>query len=566
MPNQRKKPQRVVPKKPLPARRARLLQKPKAIENPVRSEVWLQMVLDHFPGLVFVKDINSMILGCNKYFAMAAGKSSTAEVVGKTDYEMGWTRAESDQYRADDREVMEKGEPKLHIIEQQSRPDGQIAWLETSKVPLKDVHGIVIGILGTAHDITERVKAQELHIAKEAAEATTRAKSRFLSHISHEIRTPMIAILGYSQILERDTPLTPQQSEYLGIINKAGGRLLELINDVLEMSKIETGRVELKFLDFNLHAMIKEVSELMRVRTMEKNLEFKTEIYPDLPRLVTGDEGKLRQIFLNLLSNAVKFTDKGSITWRLNGRVLGSKKGVLQLICEVEDTGIGITPADKEKLFQTFQQGNFPATSKREGTGLGLAISRQFARIMDGEITVQSEPGKGSCFKAEVILGKREGAVLAEKPISHPRQFRLPTNQEPVKVLVADDQADTVMLLRLLLEQAGFQVRTAADGKEAVRVFEQWKPRLVFMDLGMPEMDGYTASRIITSHTGASDTVVVAISANVFSEERSWLKKYGVEWFLPKPFREEDLFEMIEKCLSKHGSPPRGHPSRGEKS
>ncbi len=545
MPKQRKKP---------PTPRALSKKKMKTHPDLVRSEQWLQMVLDHFPGLVFVKDRDFVILGCNRYFAEAAGKASPSEVIGKTDYEMCWTKAECDHYRADDTEVMKSGVPKLGIIESQTRPDGQNACLETSKVPMKDAHGNVIGLLGTALDITERVKAQELFIAKEAAEAATRAKSRFLSHISHEIRTPMIAILGYTQLLDRDTPLTPRQQEYLGIINKAGKGLLELINDVLEMSKIETGRVELKIHGFNLHALIQEVSELMRVRTREKNLVFHTEIFPDLPRRVLGDEGKLRQVFVNLLSNAVKFTDKGSITWRLNGHAPPGKP--FHLVCEVEDTGMGITPADLKLLFQAFQQGDFPASVKREGTGLGLAISRQFTRLMGGDITVESAPGKGSCFKAELTLTEDTSPESAAQPLPPSQRFRTPSGQEPVKILVVDDEPDTVMLLRILLEQAGFQVRTASNGKEAVEAFEQWHPRLVFMDLGMPVMDGYTASRIIKSHPGGDQAVIVAISANVFIERKDWLKKFGVEYFLPKPFLEEDLYQMIEKCLASIPNPP----------
>ncbi len=538
-------------------------------EETAKSGQWLQMVLDHFPGLVFVKDRNSVILGCNKYFAESAGKSNPSEVVGRTDFEMGWPKAETDRFRADDREVMESGNPKLGIIEPLTRQDGQFAWLETNKVPLKDSKGRVVGILGTAHDITEKVKAQELRIAKESAEAATKAKSRFLAHISHEIRNPMVAILGYSQLLDRDTSLTPQQKEYLGIVNQAGARLLELINDVLEMAKIETGRLELKNHPFHLLSVIKEVSELMRARTWEKKLEFRTEAASGLPRQVTGDEAKLRQIFLNLLSNAVKFTDKGRITWRIGTRrEPGGSSGKIRLVCEVEDTGIGITPKDQEKLFHTFQRGDSPGAAGKEGTGLGLTISRHFARLMGGDITLKSEAGAGSCFKAEVVLEENEDLGAVSKPRESFPVVRIRAGQGPYRVLVADDKPDNLLLLRLMLERVGFQVRGASDGKEAVAVFGEWSPQLVFMDLGMPVMDGFEAARLIKSHQAGNQTVIVAVSASVFEEERNKLKEYGVEWFLPKPFREEELFQMIEKCLGVQfeygpedpGGPPKSEP------
>jgi len=465
----------------------------------------------------------------------------------------------ADRYHTDDREVMESGKPKLGILEPLTRADGQASWLETNKVPLKDSQGRVIGILGTAQDITERLRAQDLRIAKEAAESANQAKSRFLAHISHEIRNPMVAILGYSQLLERDTPLNPRQGEYLGIINRTGERLMELINDVLEMAKIETGRQELKPHPFDLMNLIREVSELVRVRAWEKKLEFITEASPGLPGPVDGDEAKLRQIFLNLLSNAVKFTDQGKITWRLGARPEpGGRDGRFRLFCEVEDTGIGITPGDREKLFHPFQQGDSPAVARKGGTGLGLAISRQFARLMGGDITLQSKAGPGSCFRAEVVLEECGGLGGGAKPLPSRSASRLKPGQGPYRVLVAEDQPDNLMLMSLMLERAGFQVRGAAGGKEAVEECGKWSPHLVLMDLGMPGMDGFEASRLLQSRPPGNRTVVVAVSARVFEEERQKLKEYGVEWFLPKPFREEELYQMIGKCLGAQFEPVPG--------
>ncbi len=516
-------------------------------DEELRSRQWLQMVLDGFPGLVWWKNRDFVVMGCNKFFAIAAGKTDPSEVIGKTDYEMGWSKAESDHYRADDREVLESGKSKLGIIEPQTWPDGQVAWLETNKVPLVDSKGQIVGTLGTALDITERVKAQELRIAKEGAEAATRAKSRFLAHISHEIRTPMIAILGYSQLLNRDTNLSDQQSEYLGIINKAGERLLELINDVLEMAKIEAGHAELKPRAFDLLEMIQETGKLMRVRALEKQLEFHIETSSDLPRHVIGDDSKLRQIFLNLLSNAVKFTDKGRVSWRLTAHNGG--QGVIKLLCEVKDTGLGISAEEQEKLFQTFHQATSSTGHGKGGTGLGLAISRQFAQIMGGDIKLNSEPGKGSCFKMEVNVMECEETGLPSENSSGRRVSRLKPGQDPIRILVADDRQDNLMLVRMMLEMVGFGVRGAANGQEAVAVFEEWEPHLVFMDLRMPVMDGFEAIRTIRRKKNGDKIKIVAVSASAFEEDRQKMKEQGVKWFLAKPFREQELFQIIENCL-----------------
>lgn len=381
----------------------------------------------------------------------------------------------------------------------------------------------------------------DLASAKEAAESANRAKSVFLANMSHEIRTPMNAVLGFAQLLDRNSSLDPQHRKYLDTIRSSGEHLLDLINDILEMSKIEAGQIKLRPGTFNLHRLLTDIESLFHFRTEAKKIQFTLEIAPGAPQFVTSDEGKLRQVIINLVGNAVKFTERGGIAVAASG---GREEERLRI--EVRDTGPGISDEDQKRLFKSFEQTS--AGHRAGGTGLGLAISREFVRLMGGDIQVQSAPGKGSTFWFEIPI--ESAAPIAEDANGsslHRRVGRLAPGQPRLRVLIADDTPENCELLLHLLQPVGFETKTATDGGQAVAAFEQWRPQVVLMDLRMPKVDGLEAMRRIRALPGGREPRIIAVTASAFFDNRDEAIEAGANDFLGKPFREHELFEMLRK-------------------
>ncbi|MDD2760483.1 MAG: ATP-binding protein [Methylomonas sp.] len=400
-------------------------------------------------------------------------------------------------------------------------------------------------ILRYSDHLEEMVKERtaELAEAKVRAEDSNRAKSSFLANMSHELRTPLNAILGFSGLMQRSPDISDSQRENLTIINRSGEHLLCLINDVLDMAKIEAGRIVLEIAAFDLGALVRDITDMMRFRAEEKGLQLLLDQSSDFPRLIRGDEGKLRQIITNLLGNAIKFTQQGGVTLRLQ---LKAKSEAQWLILEVEDSGIGIAPADLGRVFEAFVQAG--KTSNHQGTGLGLAISRQFVQLMGGDLTVHSVLGKGSIFRVEFPVEIADQIeVRALKPESG-QVAGLEPGQPDYRILIVEDQLENQQLLKKLLDSVGFQVLIAENGLEAVRLFQSWLPHFIWMDRRMPVMDGVEATRRIRRLPNGESVKIAALTASAFKEQQQEMLDAGMDDFVRKPYR----FDEIYDCMAKH--------------
>jgi PAS domain S-box-containing protein len=428
------------------------------------------------------------------------------------------------------------GESKLRDYELTARArDGKETVVSYNATTFHDRDRKLQGVFASARDVTERKRYEQ------SLQQANRAKSVFLANMSHEIRTPMNAILGFSQLMLRDQDLTIRQCQYLGTINRSGEHLLALINDILEMSKIEAGRTTLNPSTFDLPVLLKDLEMMFRVRTDEKKLTFSVELIGDVPQYIVTDINKLRQVFINVLGNAVKFTEHGGVALRVRAERESATGPFLQV--EIEDTGPGISTDDQDKLFRHFEQTK-SGQQAGTGTGLGLAISQEFVRLMGGAITVSSQVGKGSIFTIHLPL--KEGEAQAVQTKDKPRHvLRLRPGQATCRVLIADDIEDNRQLLAQLLGPVGFEIRLATNGAEAVQEFEQWRPRLILMDFRMPVMDGHEAIRQIRAMAGGKEPKIIAVTASAMDENRQDLIAIGADDFLSKPFREVELFQKI---------------------
>jgi len=385
----------------------------------------------------------------------------------------------------------------------------------------------------------------QLSRATADAEAANRAKSTFLSTMSHEIRTPMNAILGYAQLMLRDPGMGAEAKANLKIIGRSGEHLLALINDVLDMSKIEAGRTELNPITFNLSRLLEDLAAMFRLRAEAKGLRFEMLSDGESVPYVRSDEGKIRQVLINLLGNAVKFTQTGQVKLLVT---LEQRNGQLWLSSRVEDTGPGITDKEQEKLFEPFSQTK-RGLSTLEGTGLGLAISRKCARLMGGDVTVASTPGSGSTFRFEVPIEPGDAGVAVRKSVLR-RVVAISAGQEVPKILVVDDQLENRDWLIKLLTVIGFSVQGAANGQAALRNWEEWNPQLILMDVHMPLMDGLEATRRIKADSRGSHTVIVALTASAMAEDQRRVSASGADDFLAKPCNEDELLEKMRVLLN----------------
>lgn len=385
---------------------------------------------------------------------------------------------------------------------------------------------------------------EELKKARDAAEAANMAKSAFLANMSHELRTPLNAILGFSNIIQKDAQFPEAQRRNLEIVNRSGEHLLKLINDVLDMAKIDAGRIQLEETPFDLGSLVRDVADMMSVRARDKGLRLLIDQSSEFPRFMVGDEARLRQMLINLVGNALKFTQQGGVTLRLGTR----RDAAPHLIVEIEDTGPGIAQEDRQRIFEPFVQLGDQGDSK--GTGLGLAITRQFVQLMGGRIDLESELGKGSLFRVELPLKEaQEEAVVQPKNNDRGEAVHLAPGQPSYRILIVEDQPENQLLLAHLMKSAGFEVMIAKNGVQGVERFVDWHPHLIWMDRRMPEMDGLDATRKIRALPGGQDVRIVAVSASAFMEQREEMLLAGMDDFIRKPYRAGEIYACMEKRL-----------------
>ena len=435
------------------------------------------------------------------------------------------------------------------------RKDGSIIWVSENSRVVCDEEGNLLYYEGFIKDITANKEAEiQMQQAKEAAEAANKAKSTFLANMSHELRSPLNAVLGFAQVMIRSKSLSKDNQENVGIILRSGEHLLSLINQVLDLSKIEAGRTTINERSFDLYRLLDDLEDMFALKAEEKSLQLLFDRDAEVPHYIYTDEVKLRQVLINLLNNAIKFTSSGGVSVQVRGGLQNKQNnsnakipGCYSLHFQVQDTGEGIAPDEINQLFEAFVQTKTGKNSQ-EGTGLGLAISRQFVKLMGGDITVTSEVEKGTIFQFDIQVHLVEDADIESKK-NQLRVVALEPNQPRYRLLIVDDKPLNRQLLVKLLSPLGFELREANNGQEAVDISLEWEPQLIWMDMRMPVMDGYEATKQIKTTTCGQATAIIALTASVLEEERAVILSAGCDDFMRKPFREEDIFTAISKHL-----------------
>ena len=507
---------------------------------------------------IVLQDANGIIHTCNKSAERILGLSRE-QMMGKTSVDPHWRAIKEDGSTFPGEEhpamvTLKTGEPCVDIVMGVHKPNGSLTWISINSQPLyKSSDSLPYAVVTSFFDITERKQAEEaLQNALAAAQAASISKSRFLSQMSHELRTPLNAILGFSQVMARSNSLSAEQQEQLKIINRSGEHLLNLINDILSMSKIEAGQVTLNENRFDLYQLLEDIEEMLRFKATGKGLQLVFERAADVPQYIEADESKLRQILINLLGNAVKFTNEGSIY--LRAKLGNIKQDQFLINFEVEDTGSGIAPEEIPTMFDPFVQTETGRKSM-QGTGLGLPISRQFVRLMGGDITVKSQLGKGTIFTFDIKV-KQVDTIQVKSTLAPKQVIGLQPNQPTYRILIVEDIEENRLLLAKLLKPLGFEVQEAVNGEEAIALWSTWQPHLIWMDMRMPIMDGYEATKQIKAlqpqrltRENIPKTVIIALTASAFEEEQLSMISSGCDDLVRKPFQESELFEKMAQYL-----------------
>jgi PAS domain S-box-containing protein len=520
----------------------------------------LEAFLENIPESVYFKDLKSRFVRISEKMVKHLGLTDVSQLVGKTDSDF-FSSEHASQALADEQEIIATGKPILGKEEEETWEDGRRAWALTNKLPLKDRRGHIIGTMGISHDITQR-KLAEIELARQAeelkrtnatleqlakaAEAASRAKGEFLANMSHEIRTPLNGVIGMTE-LALETDLTREQRDYLETVRYSAESLLSIINDILDYSKIEAGRVELEVMDFDLRECLETTLKTLALRADEKGLELLCDVQPDVPELLRGDPNRLRQVMVNLVGNAIKFTHKGEIALKVETG--GSRNGRYRLHFIVSDTGVGIPEEKLESVFESFSQADTSTTREYGGTGLGLTICRRLVGLMGGRIWVESEVGKGSAFHLTVDLER--GAEVASAPFAGPALHGV---LQGTSVLVVDDNRTNRRILEGLLTNWGMQPALASDGESALAALQAARDRghpfqLILADMHMPKMDGFSLIERVERDADSKTPAIMMLTSGGHRNDAARCEELGVSAYLLKPVRRAELREAIERVL-----------------
>ena len=505
----------------------------------------LRTLIDNVPDFMYVKDVDCRFLVANLSVARQMGAKTPAELLGKNDFDFYPSEIAATFYE-DEQRVIRSGQAEINREETGLDPHGNETRVMTTQVPLRDKNGRVTGLAGIGRDITHLKKVQEeMQNARETAEAASQAKSEFLANMSHEIRTPLNGVMGMTD-LALDTELTPGLRVYLETVKTSGDSLLTVINDILDFSKIEAGKIDLEALDFNLRDSLESTLKTLAVRADEKGLELLCEVAPEVPEVVRGDSGRLRQIVVNLVGNAIKFTDRGEIAVRVQAEAREGPDYVCQFT--VADTGVGIPEDKRELIFKPFSQADTSTTRKYGGTGLGLTISTRLVKMMGGKIWVESEVGRGSQFHFTVRLGAVDTKEIKLGTVAPPQLLR------DVKVLVVDDNRTNRrilerMLLRWHMKPTSVDCAAAALAQLSAALEAGEPYPLILTDMHMPEMDGFSLIEQIRHRPELSAPTIMMLTSAGHRGDAARCQDLGVSAYLLKPIRQSELREAVARVL-----------------
>ncbi|MEM6751674.1 MAG: chemotaxis protein CheB [Cyanobacteria bacterium P01_C01_bin.38] len=522
-----------------------------------QSEQQLRAILDNTASVIFVKDVEGRYLLVNKRY-LTLFNFTESQVIGKTDYDL-FSQELADILRANDQKVLE-AKTALEFDESVPVKDNNYIYLSI-KAPLLDSNGEAYGLCGISSDITTLLTAnnkleqqsQELTLAKQTAETANHAKSEFLARMTHELRTPLNAIIGFTQILNRQRNIEAQQKQYLDTILRSGQHLLSLINDILDISKIEAGMAELNITSFDLYRLLDGIESMLFLKARSKQLQLEFELNPEIPQYIQTDENKLRQVLINVLGNAIKFTNSGKVKLQVGifdadeaqSENSAPSCSMLRLHFQILDTGKGIAPEELNNIFDAFVQSN-PTYQVEDGTGLGLAICKRFVQLMGGDINIESTLQQGTTVKFDILAGLSSDRQV-NQALPKGRVSGLAANQPELNILLVEDNWDNRQLLIQILSPIGFKLIEASNGQQAIELWEEYHPNLILMDMRMPVMDGYQATKIIKQKEKNTElsTPIIALTATAFNEDRKLMLTIGCDDFIPKPFQEEVLLQKI---------------------
>lgn len=518
-----------------------------------KSQQLLKQVLETIPQRIFWKDKDLKYLGCNKAFLEDLGMLDSAFIVGRYPEDVIENKAEAEFYTKTDAQVIGNDCCLVHI-RQPFTIDGKTRWIDISKIPLHDKSGNVTGLLGAYEDITDRmVQEAELMKARIMADKANKAKSKFLADISHEIRTPMSGILGMTSVLN-ETTLSESQQQYVTAISRSAENTLQIVNDILDISKIEANKMVVRYSHIDIPELVKNLSISFKTRAKEKGIKFVLDIDDDIPLNIRGSALRINQIITNLVGNAMKFTQTGEVRLTVSTTKVYMTKCYIKF--SVKDTGIGIDRKKIDIIFDSFTQENYNTTATYGGTGLGLPICKKLVQLMNGKMNVESKKGKGSIFSFELPFkftkhnneDTRNSKINCDDLADSQPKLLLPKN---IDVLLADDDKINRSLGEQVLSGLKCNVSVAENGEEAVEMFRNKSFDIIFMDCQMPILDGYSAAKKIRELEGECEKriPIIALTANAMVSARAKCIEAGMTDYIPKPIKKDVLIDVLNKLV-----------------